>query len=102
MSVILQIDFPFNGPFGTAMADVMADLAASINTEPGFQWKIWTENVDSQRAGGIYLFDNAAHAQAYLEKHSQRLASFGVSGIQAQIFAYNPALSALNRAQFLS
>jgi len=53
MAVLLQIDFPSSGPFGDQMADAYADLAASISTEPGLLWKIWTENADDQSAGGI-------------------------------------------------
>lgn len=101
MSVILQIDFPFSGPFGSEMSDSMLGVAESINQEPGFIWKIWTENAATQRAGGIYLFDNETNARTYLTKHTQRLAGFGISDIQAQCFAYNPVLSSLNKARFL-
>lgn len=48
MAVLLRIDFPCSGPFGDQMADTHADLAASISTEPGLLWKIWTENADDQ------------------------------------------------------
>lgn len=41
----------------------MKELADSISQEPGFIWKIWTENQDTQEAGGIYLFQaRALHA----------------------------------------
>lgn len=53
MVTILQVDFPLNGPFGNEMAQQFEDLASSINQEPGFLWKIWTENESEQEAGSI-------------------------------------------------
>lgn len=102
MSVILQVDFPYQGPWGDEMASAMNDLAESINQEPGFIWKIWTENRQTQMAGGVYLFASEADAQAYLIKHSARLKSFGVPDVRGEIFAVNKALSQLNQAQFIA
>ncbi len=53
--------------WGGAMTVAMQGLATSITQELGLIWKIWTENKTEQQAGGIYLFDTEAHAQAYLE-----------------------------------
>lgn len=53
---LLQVHFAFSGPFGDEMSAQLAELAQSINQEPGFIWKIWTENSATQEAGGIYLF----------------------------------------------
>ncbi len=44
MQTVLQIDFPFTGPFGEEMQQAMQSLAESISQEPGLLWKIWTEN----------------------------------------------------------
>lgn len=96
MATLLQIDFPFGGPFGAEMAQALDGLARSINDEPGFLWKIWTENAATGAAGGIYLFADAASAEAYLAKHSARLEGFGISDIRARVFDVNPALTALN------
>lgn len=102
MQVILQVDFPYQGPWGDEMASAMEELAGSINQEPGFIWKIWTENPSTQKAWGIYLFASPQQAQAYLEKHSARLKSFGVPEVRGEIFAVNNALSQLNQAQFIT
>ena len=83
MATLLQIDFPFTGPFGQEMSAALADLARSIAQEPGLVWKIWTENAAEKLAGGIYLFTDGASADAYLAMHSARLASFGITGIRA-------------------
>lgn len=96
MPVLLQIDFPFDGPFGEEMATALADLARSINDEPGFLWKIWTENARSKTAGGIYLFRDQASAEAYLTMHSERLAGLGIAPLDAKIFDINATLTALN------
>ena len=55
---LLQVHFAFSGPFGDEMSTQLAELAQSINQEPGFIWKIWTENRATQEAGGIYLFED--------------------------------------------
>ena len=98
MTTLLQIDFPYPGPWGDEMTAAMRGLAQSIAQETGLLWKIWTENAERQEAGGIYLFTDPASAQAYLTKHTQRLQGFGVTGIQAKVFEVNAALSQLDRA----
>lgn len=97
MAHILQVDFPFAGPFGPEMAAAMQGLAKDIAAEPGLIWKIWTENADTARAGGIYLFETPAQAEAYATKHIARLGAFGITGINAQHFQINADLSALTR-----
>ncbi|AVI61477.1 monooxygenase [Halomonas sp. GFAJ-1] len=98
MQTVLQVHFPFNGPFGDEMEKMMATLALSINEEPGLIWKIWTENEENNQAGGIYLFQTRENAIAYCEKHTARLKDMGVSGIEAHIFTVNQALSGINSA----
>lgn len=55
MATLLQLHFSFNGPFGDTMAEQLKPLAESINQEPGFLWKVWTESEKNHEAGGIYL-----------------------------------------------
>jgi hypothetical protein len=96
MAVILQVHFPFEGPFGEAMVEAMTPLARSINEEPGLLWKIWTEDEAGKRAGGVYLFATREDAEAYRQMHTARLEGMGVTGIEAQILEANEALSAIN------
>ncbi len=56
MAIILQVDFPFEDPWGQDMTAGMKALAESIAKEPGLLWKIWTENPAAKEAGGIYFF----------------------------------------------
>ena len=98
MSILLQIDFVFHGPWGEAMTQAMRELAESIAEEPGLLWKIWTENPDTHEAGGIYLFTDHSSAEAYLTKHRQRLQGFGIQSVNAKLFAVNTELSQIDRA----
>jgi hypothetical protein len=90
---LVQFDFPFDGPFGDDMAAALAGLALSINDEPGFLWKIWTENAVTSEVGGIYLFADETSALAYVEKHVARLAHLGVRQVNAKLFDVNGPLT---------
>lgn len=98
MAVLLQVDFPFTGPWGGEMAAAMEELAASIAKEPGLRWKIWTENRETGEAGGIYLFDDTASAETYLQMHRARLLGFGIPQVNAKLFEINLPLSLIDRA----
>ena len=98
MKKLLQIDFMMDGPFGEAMSEAFAPLAESIAQEKGLIWKIWTENAAAKEAGGIYLFEDEVSAMAYLQMHTERLNSFGISPINAKVFDINESLSLIDRA----
>lgn len=95
MSKLLQIDFPYAGPFGEQLAESMGDVAHSIKEEPGFIWKIWTENEEEKQGGGIYLFDSEESAQTYLNKHTARLNGLGITEINSRLFDVNDVLSTI-------
>jgi hypothetical protein len=98
MNFLVQVDFPYNGPFEEEMSSAMEGLAQDIATESGLIWKIWTESKEQNMAGGIYLFDNEADAKRYISKHEARLKSFGIQGIRSLIFKTNDALSRIDKA----
>lgn len=95
MAVLLQVDFPLEGPFGSEMFEAFSDLAKSITEEPGFLWKIWTENQETKEAGGIYAFSTKEEAEAYADMHKKRMANLGVSNPRFKIFDINEGLSKL-------
>ena len=97
MTVMMYVDFPHTGPFGEEMATQLADLAKSINDEPGFIWKIWTQDEAEKTAGGVYMFETRAYAEQYLAMHSERLTQWGYSDIRGRIFEVNEKLSAINK-----
>jgi len=98
MPVLLQVDFPFAGPWGDEMSNALKGLAESIAQEPGLIWKIWTENAATLEAGGVYLFTDRASAEAYLAMHTARLKGFGVPQVNGKLFDVNADLSAIDRA----
>jgi hypothetical protein len=99
--VLVQFDFPFPGPFGPEMESAFKELAVSITREPGFLWKIWTENTTLKEAGGIYLFSDRAAAEAYVSKHTGRLAEFGITDVRAKVFTVNAGLTRLTRGPIM-
>ena len=99
MATLLQLHFAFNGPFDDAMAEQLKPLAESINQEPGFLWKVWTESEKNHEAGGIYLFSDEKSALTYLEKHTARLKNLGVEEVFAKVFDVNVPLSQINQAK---
>ncbi len=99
MKYLLQVDFPHAGPFKVEFTEAFTDLAKDIAKEEGLIWKIWTENEETKEGGGIYLFDNLADANRYLDKHTKRLESFGYSNIRGKIFNVNEALSLIDGAK---
>lgn len=90
--------FPFPGPWGKEMTEHARGLAGNIAGEPGLIWKIWLENRETGHAGGIYLFDRAAAAERYREKHERRLAAMGLTEVTASAFSVNTELSVLTMA----
>ncbi len=98
MTYLLQMDFPYIGPFGEAFYEQMKELAQDIANEEGLVYKLWTENEETQEAGGIYVFDNLEDANRYLAKHTKRLESFGITGIRAKTFKVNEELSKITKA----
>ena len=94
---LLQIDFPFQGPFAEELAQACHELAENIAEAPGLHWKIWTEDAATHRAGGIYLFADQDSAETYLQMHTERLKEFGVNAVRAYIFDVSLELFQITR-----
>jgi hypothetical protein len=100
MSVILQIDFSFPADqLGETLSKNALSLAESINQEPGFISKIWTENEQTGEAGGIYFFASRAYAEKYAEHHVKRAEAMGAKNIHMKIFDINLPLTKINHGQ---
>ena len=95
-AVVFRFSFP--GPWGQDLANAAGAIARDVAAEPGLVWKIWLEDREAGRAGGIYLFADAAAAARYREKHERRLAAKGFGGVTADTFSVNTALSVLTKA----
>src|SRR5207247_8887770 len=55
----LNVSTPEYEQVASSVANTVADVV-------GLRWKIWLRNPAQREAGGIYLFDDEASAQAYL------------------------------------
>jgi hypothetical protein len=93
---LLILDFP-NASFGPDRTAALVPLAEDIARQPGLLWKIWTEDRAGSRAGGVYLFESRAAAEAYHAMHAERLGARGVVGIEATYRAVNEALTRIDR-----
>ncbi|BAC17165.1 putative mono-oxygenase ydhR [Corynebacterium efficiens YS-314] len=98
MTTLLVFEFPSTGPFGADAETAYADLAHDIAGEAGLIWKVWTEDPQREVAGGVYLFADEASTQAYVEKHTARLAGFGITDITATSYEVNEVLSRIDHA----
>lgn len=96
--MLLQIDFPFAGPWGETIAQTLTPFAQDIATEPGLLWKIWTENQQEGRAGGIHLFISEEALDRFMEKQVSRLALLGVTEYRMKKFNVSGALNEITRA----
>lgn len=62
---VLQINYKLNGP-RTEYEQENLPYAQPIADIPGLRWKVWIINEAQCEAGGIYLFDNDAAVQAFV------------------------------------
>lgn len=83
---LLQMDFAYSGPGKEEMNRTLQDLSKSIAEYPGVIWKIWTVNESTHEGGGIYLFEDEASLNSYVQMHTERLKNFGVTTVNAKIF----------------
>lgn len=84
---VVQINFTLTVP-AEEYRRIGASLSDTFAAMPGLRWKIWLLNEEERRAGGLYLFEDEAAAQAYLD--GPIVASLGAA----------PFLTDLSVAQF--
>lgn len=63
---ILQVNFKFEGSKAEYL-QAFGEVAAPIAESAGLRWKVWPWNDEERVGGGIYLFDDASSAQAFLQ-----------------------------------
>ncbi|MFN8470322.1 MAG: YdhR family protein [Caldilineaceae bacterium] len=63
---ILQINFTFSGVSGSELKESWLPAAQPIADTPGLRWKVWLLNETQRECGGIYLFDDEASLQGFL------------------------------------
>ena len=84
---ILQVSFKFNVS-RAEYEQAVSPLASKFADVDGLRWKIWTMNEAEKEAGGVYLFDNEASLNAFLN-----------GPLAAQVTSH-PALSEFSIKQF--
>ena len=62
----VQIEFTLRVPEAAYLAHAESVLPA-MRALPGLQSKVWIMSEDGRRAGGLYVFRDAASARAYVE-----------------------------------
>lgn len=62
---VVQINFTFEMS-SAKYTETVKPLAEPIAAVEGLLWKVWLMDEENSVAGGIYLFDSLASAQAYL------------------------------------
>jgi hypothetical protein len=98
MAHLVYVEFPSEGPVGQEAAAAYAELAEDIAAQDGLIWKVWTEDAEALTAGGVYLFTDKDSADRYIDKHTRRLNSFGISEVTVKTFTVNEALSRTTHA----
>src|SRR5688500_14319699 len=96
---LLQMDYPFSGPWGSQMAEEHSDLAHRIANVPGLVCKEWTENPETGEAGGIYLFRDEATLDSYLERKVDRMKASGIEDICVRKSDVNEPLTRITRGR---
>ncbi len=66
MKIIAQINFRYHVPT-VIYLEMCHQVAAAMSEVDGLLWKIWLLNEAEQKGGGIYLFEDRAKAEAYVE-----------------------------------
>ena len=96
---ILQVNMNFSVPRAD-LEEAWLGVAQPISATPGLLWKIWLINEKTQEAGGIYLFESADAANAYVGGPivAGLKASPAVSNISAKMFDVLSEHSAITRA----
>lgn len=95
---ILQINLTYTGS-EVELRQNFAQAAALIAAFPGLVWKVWLINPDTQEAGGIYCFEDAAALTAYLQSPivAALQANPIVTDIQVKTFSAIAPLTDLTR-----
>ncbi len=76
------------------------DRAAQFLAVPGLHWKIWLDGKADRMAGGIYLFEDRAAAEAYVNGPivARLKGNAELSEVEIRVFDVRERMSAITRA----
>jgi len=98
--VIVQINYTRpDMPKAEWEARYTDDRARQFLAVPGLQWKIWLDGEEERRAGGIYLFDSRANAEAYVAGPivARMKANPDITDLQIRLFDVRERMTAITR-----
>lgn len=72
-------------------------MAESRATIPGFIWKVWLRNEETGRGGGLFLFEDRASADAWVEGRKTRKFAPSTSNITVELFDVDEELTRISR-----
>ena len=83
----------------TELEAAWLEAAQPIADWPGLLWKVWLQNEEAHEAGGIYLFESEAAAQAYVDGPIANAlkSSPVISNFRAKLFDVMESHSAITR-----
>jgi len=98
--VIVQINYTRpDMPRAAWEARYTDERARQFLSVPGLQWKIWLDGEAERRAGGIYLFEDRAAAEAYVAGPivARMTANPDITDLQIRIFEVRERMTAITR-----
>ena len=66
-TAILDVTFTYDFDSAEEYVAEVSPLAEQFAAIPGLVWKTWTLDPETQRAGAVYLFEDSAVRQAYMD-----------------------------------
>lgn len=67
MPTIVQVNFNYDITEEELAKRSNPERAKMFRTVKGLRWKVWMRDPQRRESGGIYLFDDRASAQAYVD-----------------------------------
>ena len=95
---IVQVNFEYH--MTSAEYEALTEQAAQpIALVEGLGWKIFLVNEETQEAGGLYLFESAAAAEAYLQGPiiTELSQHPGIKNIRIKLFNIQETITAVTR-----
>src|SRR5690349_17260988 len=99
MNKILQVNYRLSSSVNEFLgaAQAVANLIASVD---GLKWKIWLKSEDRNEGGGLYLFENEAALNRFVNGPVvERLRTHpDIEEVSAKVFDVPAELSAITQA----
>jgi hypothetical protein len=97
--IILQVKFSFDVDM-KEFQKLSAEAAPGIATVPGLKWKLWLTDEAASVHSGVYLFEDEASLQAYLNGPviNALRTNPHMRNLETKVYAIDDVRSAITRA----